>query len=283
MPHLFKSPSSALKWLPPLLGLLLFLANLPLQAEGKSPYAGKKALFLLGEQEYGTPESLPAFARAQLAPLGIDLIIVPAASNDRSSPLCHTFDGLEAIESADILILSTRRRFPKTENLAKIRKFIESGKPVIGVRTASHGFAEKENGIGYRAPEGHSAWNSFDVDVLGARYLGHDPNRRGKPRLIVEAHIESSALDHPLVKKLNFTEPFLIDDKVYKYTDLDPAVQVLLRARYKNGEPERPIAWTNEEGGKRVFYMSPCGLDDMSLPQIQSLLKAAILWGLDGE
>jgi hypothetical protein len=263
--------------------LSLLLTSCSRQAEDKSPYAGKKAVLLLGEHEYGTPESLPAFAKGQLAPLGIESTVVEAGSNDRSSPLCHSFDGLEALKSADILILSTRRRFPESKDLAIIKKFIESGKPVIAVRTASHAFGEREKGAGYQAPEGHSAWNTFDVDVLGASYQGHYKEKEGKPRLNVEAHIEPSASGHPIVKHLNFTEPFLIGDKLYQYINVDPDVEVLLSARYEVGEPTQPVAWTNKKGGKRVFYMSPGGLDEMALPQIQSLLKAAVLWGLDGE
>ena len=116
--------------------------------ETHSAYAGKKAFFVLGEHEYGTPETLPAFAKSQLEPLGIASVIVKAKSDNRDSELCHTFEVLELLDSADILVLSTRRRFPKTSELATIRKFIDSGKPVIAVRTASHAFGAREKGTG---------------------------------------------------------------------------------------------------------------------------------------
>ncbi len=253
----------------------------PENEEGHS-YSGTKALFLLGEHEYGTPETLPAFAKSHLEPLGISSVFVKAKSDDRSSPLCHEFEGLELLDSADILVLSTRRRFPMPDELDSIRRHIESGKPVIAVRTASHAFGAREKGTGYQPPAGHASWNTFDVDVLGARYTGHYRDIEGKPPLAVEAWIEESASSHPIVQALPFSGPILIGHKLYQYENLDPTIDVIMSARHSSDEPAQPIAWTNEKEGKRVFYMSPGGVEEMATTEIQSLLKAAILWGLDG-
>jgi len=258
-----------------------FLTSCSQTSEVDSNYEGKKALFLLGEHEYGTPETLPAFAKSQLEPLGIASVVVHAKGNDRNSDLCHTFEGIELLETADILILSTRRRFPKTGELAAIRTFIESGKPVIAVRTASHAFGARAKGTGYQPPQGHASWDTFDTDILGAHYTGHYRDIEGKPPLAVEAWIEASASSHPIVQALSFTGPILIGHKLYQYENLDPAIDVVMSARHASDEPAQPIAWTNEKDGKRVFYMSPGSVEEMATPEIQSLLKAAILWGLD--
>ena len=80
-------------------------------------------------------------------------------------------------------------------------------------------------------------------------------------------------------------KPFSKDDtftqRKYEYIDIEPQVEVLLSARYEEGEPSHPIAWTNQKNGLKVFYMSPGGLDEMALSQVQSLLKSAVLWGLE--
>lgn len=247
-----------------------------------SPYDGKTALFILGEREYGTPESLPKFAKEHLDSLGIESKFAVAQSDDRESPLCHTFTDLEAIDSADILIISTRRRFPTTTQLDSIRQWIESGKPIIAVRTASHAFGARAKGTGYQPPRGHASWNTFDVDVLGAKYEGHYPSKEGQPVLSVDGWIEESAKEHAIVKGLSFEGPITVGDKLYEYVDLQPDVNVLLSARWKEGEPDQPIAWTLEQSSKRVFYMSPGGVEEMATSEIQSLLLSAIKWGLDG-
>tara|TARA_B100000212_G_scaffold337013_1_gene311173 strand:- start:16559 stop:17419 length:861 start_codon:yes stop_codon:yes gene_type:complete len=259
-----------------------FLVSCSQATETHSDYAGKKALFLLGEYEYGTSETLPEFAKSQLEPLGIASINVKAKSDNRESKLCHTFEGLELLDSADILVLSTRRRFPKTNELASIRRFIESGKPVIAVRTASHAFGAREKGTGYQPPAGHGSWNTFDTEVLGARYAGHYRNIEGFPPLAVEAWIEASASGHPIVQNLSFEGPILVGHKLYKYEDIDSEINVVMSARHTKKTPPHPIAWTNEQNGKLVFYMSLGSAEEMATPEIQSLLKAAVLWGLGG-
>jgi len=258
----------------------LLLVSCGLNNKEEPSYSGTKALFLLGEHEYGTPETLPAFAKSHLEPLGIASVMVKAEADDRDSPLCHHFDGIELLDSADILILSTRRRFPKTEDLALIRRFIDSGRPVIAVRTASHAFGAREKGTGYQPPAGHASWNTFDVDALGAHYTGHYRDKEGHPPLAVEAWIEKSASTHPIVQNLPSTGPIKIGHKLYKYENLDPAINVILSARYSEEEPPHPVAWTNEKDGKRVFYMSTGSVEEMATYEIQSLLKSAIQWGL---
>jgi len=57
--------------------------------------------------------------------------------------------GLDALEKADLALFFVRRMTLPEEQLGKIRKFIESGKPLIGLRTASHGVRKLE-GMGSR-------------------------------------------------------------------------------------------------------------------------------------
>ncbi len=250
-------------------------------AENDSAQTGKTAFFLVGEHEYGTPESLPQFAAAHLEPLGIESVFAMAKTDDRASLECHEFTNMDALESADILVLSTRRRFPLESQLAAIRDWIESGKPVIAIRTASHAFGAREKGEGYQPPSGHASWNTFDTDALGAKYGGHYRSKQGQPVLSVDAWIEDDASNHPIIQQLSDKRPFSVGDKLYKYTQVAPEAQVIMSARWDDGEPPQPIAWTYEGDGKRVFYMSPGGTEEMGTPQIQDLLTAAIQWGLE--
>lgn len=255
----------------------------PTSGEEAKPYRGKVALFLLGEQEYGTSKTLPAFARQQLEPLGIECRFVVAQGDERNSPLCHTFHGIKDLAEADILILSLRRRYPKTNDLKRIREWIKTGQALVALRTSSHAFGEREKGEGYQAPAGHAAWNAFDVEVLGARYQGHGKPRAGDAPLSIKCWVVPSSLDHPLVRGREFSKPWLIENRLYRYTDQDPGLQVLLRARDQEGDPVQPVAWINEQDGKRVFYTSMGTAEEMALPQLQALLKAAVQWGLDGK
>ena len=89
-------------------------------------HQGKKVTFLVGEHEYGTPQSLPKFAAQHLDPLGIESSFIFAASDDRTSEACHTFQGIaDGLGSADVLVISTRRRYPLEADMAKIRQWID--------------------------------------------------------------------------------------------------------------------------------------------------------------
>ena len=125
-----------------------------------------RAVFVIGEDEYQTEKTLPAFAAKELEPLGIRCTMAIA---DPKTP--HDFPGVAALDDADVLVLSVRRRAPKAAEMAIIRRYIEAGKPVVGIRTACHAFDTRG-----KAPAGHAEWTTFDPDVLGGHYTNHHAN-----------------------------------------------------------------------------------------------------------
>ena len=106
-------------------------------------------VFLIGEREYKTQETLPKFARDELiGKLKFRCTFVHADAKDGNS-----FPGIEAIETADLVILSVRRRSPQVADLARVRKYLAAGRPLVGIRTASHAFHTKG-----KHPRGHAEW-----------------------------------------------------------------------------------------------------------------------------
>ena len=122
--------------------------------QSESNLQGKRVLFLVAEREYGTEKSLPSFANSLLTAKGAICDFAFARSNDRESIECHQFDGLEKLDEADILVVSARRRYPRSEDFLRIRHWIESGKPTILIRTASHAFGERAKGLAIRLHRG---------------------------------------------------------------------------------------------------------------------------------
>src|SRR5262249_60207005 len=90
---------------------------------------------------------------------------------------------------ADLLVLSVRRRAPRSSEMALIRRYIESGKPLVGIRTACHAFDTRG-----KAPSGHAEWTSFDPDVLGGHYTGHHAND-----LLPVIELASGGPTHPIL------------------------------------------------------------------------------------
>jgi putative membrane-bound dehydrogenase-like protein len=222
-----------------------------------------RAVFVIGEDEYQTEKTLPEFARKELEPLGIRCTFAIA---DPKRP--HEFPGVEALDDADLLVLSVRRRAPAAREMAVIRRYIEAGKPVVGIRTACHAFDTRGH-----APPGHAEWTTFDPDVLGGHYTGHYANDL-KP--VIERADTKKTI--PIVEGVE--TPFTAQGSLYKTSPLaDSAVPLLMGTI--PGHPPEPIAWINRKGNTRVFYTSLGHPGDFAMPAFRVLLRNAVLWALD--
>ncbi|HUR45521.1 MAG TPA: ThuA domain-containing protein [Candidatus Saccharimonadales bacterium] len=225
-------------------------------------------VFMVGESEYNTKTTLPAFAKKELPGIHCTFAITPSDTSNE-------FPGLEALRDADLLFISVRRRTPSKENMALIRKHIADGKPVVGIRTASHAFALRGKDV--TVPEGHADWPTFDQDVLGGNY--HDHYGKG---IKTFAKVVPASAKHPVLVGIPTTE-FEVPSHLYKNPDLPSDLTILLTARME-GRPEvEPIAWVNTAQNRRVFYTSLGSPEDFELPEFRRLLRNGIYWALKKE
>lgn len=249
-----------MKWFLSLLVLILVPAAL--RGADAPAQSSPHLFFMIGEKEYDTATTLPAFARAELEPRGMrcTFSILPDEKSEE-------FPNFDALKDADLLFISVRRHAPPPGKMALLRAHVAAGKPVVGIRTASHAF-------GKRKGETEGAWETFDADVLGGNYKGH----YGKG-IATFAKIVPAAAKHPVLAGIG-AEEFRVPSHLYKNPDLPPHVTVLLTARME-GRPEvEPIAWVNTAQGRRVFYTSLGGVEDFALPQFRLLLRNGIAWAL---
>lgn len=223
--------------------------------------------FVVAEDEYKTEETLPAFAAKHLGKEFRTLFLFGNETERDDIP------GLDALAEADVLFVSARRRVLRKEQLDAIRKFVESGKPVVGIRTASHAFAAQKN---QAVPEGHDVWPTFDPDILGGHYTGH--HGAGPKSVVTPAE---GAGDQPLLKGVELSG-FVGNGSLYKVSPLESAAKPLLFGTIE-GQPAEPVAWTNTgKHGGRVFYTSLGHIDDFQEPAFNQLLVNAIKWAATG-
>jgi type 1 glutamine amidotransferase len=167
------------------------------------------------------------------------------------------------------LVVSARRRvFPK-DQLAAVRKFVASGKGVVGIRTASHAFSPRAR---EPVPHGRDAWPEFDAEVLGGHYVGH---HNAGPAVVVVAVEE--ARSHPLLTGI---EPSAIagHGALYKVNPLKSSTTQLLIGSIP-GQPAEPVAWTNLTAfGGRVVYTSLGHPNDFADPTFERFLRNAVAW-----
>ncbi|MEC8474112.1 MAG: ThuA domain-containing protein [Planctomycetota bacterium] len=226
----------------------------------------KKIVFLCAEREYETARTLPEFAREHLKEYENQFIF--ASSTDRNILRTHL-----PIISADLLVVSVRRRALPSEQLDAIRKHIAQGKPVIGIRTANHAFALRKE----EAPVGHSQWPTFDQEVFGGNYTNHHPNHLtvtiSLPR--IRPTENSDLLDGVLE-----TGSAVSLGSLYKVSPLKGTATVLLTGTVVEQRSE-PVAWTyvRSDGGKS-FYTSLGHPEDFESGLIEELLVNATKWCL---
>jgi type 1 glutamine amidotransferase len=149
-----------------------------------------------------------------------------------------------------------------------VRGFIESGKPVVAVRTASHSFALRNQ----QPPEGYVAWNELDRDILGGNYTNHHGNG---PKVALS--VSPGAAEHPILAGVDLAK-LVGNGSLYKVSPLTETTTALLIGEIE-GKPVEPIAWINApKTGGRVFYTSLAHPDDFNQPEFNRLLRNAVYW-----
>src|SRR5688500_8699177 len=124
----------------------------------------RNIVMIIGDDEYKTEVTLPQFAKSDLEPLGFNVTIIHSDERDK-----NRFPGLvAAVEQADLLLVSVRRRLPPKEQLDAIRRHVAAGKPLVGIRTACHAWSLRDDAQTKELlAAGHDAWPQFDAEVIG--------------------------------------------------------------------------------------------------------------------
>ncbi len=233
--------------------LFAFLAADPPKTTPQPPPVGVgakklKVCLVSGSFEYKSDESLSGFQKYLEASYPVECSRAFAkAEKDKE------FVGLDALDEADVAIFFTRRLQIEGEPLERVKKFVSSKKPIIGIRTASHGFQN---------------WLDMDKLVFGGDYKGHFGQG-----LACEVKVEPNAKGHPVLRGVGSLKT---TGGLYKNPNVAPDVTVLMKGAIP-GQSE-PVAWTREQEGRRVFYTSLGHPDDFKDANFTRLLVNALAW-----
>jgi len=229
-----------------LVGAILGLAATAVAAE--QPL---RVCMLSGAWEYESQKSLPILKEHLEKNYSVKCTIVQAERKQGDN-----VPGMEALDEADVMVMFMRRQRLKGEQLERFKAWCEKGKPVVGIRTASHAV---------------QTWLDFDKLVLGGNYKGH----YGRGTCTVT--ITEEGKKHPILKGV---EPFETQGSLYKNTGL-AAKDILMLG--EAGEHREPVAWTHSYKGGRIFYTSLGCQADFQNEHFLRLLANAIFWAADRE
>jgi hypothetical protein len=232
----------------------------------------KHVAIVMSEDEYKTEQTLTQFAR-ELLQRDFRISLFYGHARD-----IHLLPGIEQLADADLALISVRRRALPKPQLDVFRDFVAGGKPIVGIRTASHAFSLRDG----QPPEGHAVWPEFDRDVLGGNYQGHHDNQPGAgPQTQVWILPEARGL--ALLKGLPEGE-WSVSSTLYITQPLGPRAKPLMMGRGKERLPHEPVTWTNTHvGGGRVFYTSLGHPDDFQVPAFRDLLLNGIHWASESQ
>ncbi len=218
----------------------------PLSAGGQE--APLRVCLVSGSAEYDSDASLAAFQKYLEERCEVRCTLTKA----------HGFDdlpGLEALDDCDVALFFTRRLTITGEQLERVKKYCLSGRPIVAVRTASHGFQN---------------WLEFDKLVLGGNYQGHFG---GGPT--TEVTIVPSAKDHPA---LDGPVPIRSRGSLYRTAPLASDCTVLMTGSTPESNGSQPAAWTRVHNGGRVFYTSLGAQQDFENATFRRFLSNALFW-----
>jgi len=267
------------------------------------PGKGKHIVLVSGDEEYRSEETLPQLGKILAKNHGFKCTVLFAVDpNDGTiNPNVSNIPGLEALKTADLLVIFLRFRDLPDEQMKPLVDYIESGKPMIGLRTATHAFNLKKN-----KTYAKYTWTNKDQEfdggfgrqVLGETWISHHGKHGSQS---TRGIIVKEAADHPIVKGIKDGDIWGPSD-VYGVRplmagDSKPLVygQVLKGMKPtdeavegKQNEPMMPIAWTRSYKGTegktaRVFTTTMGASQDLESAGLRRLLVNACYWAVGME
>jgi type 1 glutamine amidotransferase len=257
--------------------------------------AGAQHIVLIGgDEEYRSEEALPQLAKMLSKHHGFKttvLFAIDPADGTVNPDRNNNIPGLEALAKADLMVIFTRFRDLPDEQMKHIVDYVEAGRPIVGIRTATHAFDLKSSPT-YK----HWSWNSKEWDggfgrqVLGETWIAHH-GKHGKQS--TRGVVAKGAEKHPILRGIKDGDIWGPTD-VYAVRlplpgDSKPLVDGLVLegmspsdapAAGKQNDPPMPVAWVKTYRGGRVFTTTMGASEDLNNEGVRRMLVNACYWAV---
>jgi type 1 glutamine amidotransferase len=263
------------------------------------PGKGKHIVLVTGDEEYRSEESMPQLAKILATQHGFTCTVLFAINKETGEIDPETVDnipGLEALDTADMMVMFTRFRELPDEQMKHIIDYTNSGRPIMGLRTATHAFFYKDH---MDSPYAKWTWNStgeipggWGRAVLGETWVCHYGDHQIQSTRGVVAEGQE---DNPIVRGC---EDIWGPSDVYGITTLNGDCTPIIMGEVLVGmnptdevftdKPAIPVAWTKTYTGTegkaaRVFETTMGHGGDLKSEGFRRLLVNGIYWALGME
>lgn len=269
-------------------------------AGGEGLGKGKHIVLISGDDEYRSEEGLPQLGKILSTHHGFKCTVLFAIDKDgKINPEYHgNIPGLEALKTADAVIMLLRFRDLPDDQMKLMVDYIESGKPIVALRTSTHAFdihgsKTYEKYTWTSKEKGHEG--GFGKQVLGETWISHHGNHGSQS---CRGIIPDDVASHPILRGIKSGDIWGPTD-VYGVTlplpgDSKPLVlgEVVdgMKATDKRlagakNEPMMPVAWTKSYTGtsgktSRIFTTTMGASQDLESEGLRRLVVNATLWSL---
>jgi type 1 glutamine amidotransferase len=252
-------------------------------------------VFVTGDEEYRSEEGMTMLAKILSVRHGFRctvLFAVHPETGEIDPEIVTNIAGLHHLESADLMVMFIRWRELPDNQMKYIMDYTNSGKPIIGLRTATHPFAYERDKTGKYA---RYHWQStFPEGGYGQMVFGetwayhHGDHGTESTRGVVNGLMQ----DHPILKGVR---DIWGPTDVYGIRQLHENSDVLVYGQVLQGmEPDSPpnydksvmpIAWIRTYTGDtdqcaRVFATTMGASVDLVSDDLRRLLVNASYWGV---
>ncbi len=284
----------------------------------KGPGLGKHVVLISGDEEYRSEEALPQLARILAERHGFTCTVLFAINPETGyidPDYTKNIPGLQALDKADLMIIFTRFRDLPDDQMEHIDRYLKAGKPIIGMRTATHAF---KFDAGSKWEQYSNDYRGNDVEwtdgfgrlVLGEKWINHHGKHKYESTGGV---IAPGAADHPILRGIKDgsiwapTDVYkvrlplrgdsmpLVLGKVLKHPDgTFDTNDALYGMRQATGTPHEgdknnpmmPVAWTKSYqlpgGVKGKSFTTTLGAStDLLSEGVRRLLVNAVYWCLN--
>ncbi len=264
----------------------------------EGPGRGKHIVLISGDEEYRSEEALPQLGKILAVRHGFKCTVLFAIGKDGTIDPNQNdnIPGLEALKTADLMILFTRFRNLPDDQMKYVAEYVDSGRPIIGMRTATHAFNNPKSKEFSRFSWQSKEWDGgFGRQILGETWISHHGDHgKQSTRGIIAPGMES----HPILRGIK-------DGDIWGSTDVygvrlplpgdsQPLVlgQVLdgmkpdsEPAKGKKNDPMMPVAWIKSyknDSGKtgRVFNTTMGAAPDLESEGTRRMLVNATYWAI---
>lgn len=267
----------------------------------EGPGKGKHIVLVSGDEEYRSEEALPQLAKILAQRHGFTctvLFAIDPKDQTINPNVTDNIPGLEALKKADLMILFTRFRNLPDDQMKHIVDYVDSGRPIIGLRTATHAFNNQQGAYVYYGWKSKDWDGGFGRQILGETWISHH-GQHGKQS--TRGIVAKDMKDHPLTRGIQDgdiwgptdvygvrlplpgdSQPVIFGQVLQGMKPTDEPVQG------EKNDPMMPVAWIKSytsKSGKtgRVFTSTMGAAEDMQSEGLRRLLVNAVYWSLGME